>query len=66
MAIKFLIFKCELVNFICWKDSGAWDGFLEGLSFEDWWWWQWAFFLALVKAADTWVCEFCGCGLVNL
>jgi hypothetical protein len=65
MAIKFLIFECELVNFICWEDSGAWKGFLEILSFEDWWQWQWAFFLALVEMADTWVHEFHGCGLVN-
>jgi hypothetical protein len=65
MAIKFLIFKYELVNFICWGDPGMWDGFLEGLSFEDWWQWQWVFFLALVESADTWVCKFHGCGLVN-
>jgi hypothetical protein len=66
MAIKFLIFKHELVDFVCWGGSGMWDGFLEGLSFEDWRGWQWAFFWALVETADTWVCKFCGRGLVNL
>jgi hypothetical protein len=65
MAIKFLIFKHELVNSICWGDLGAWKGFLEILIFEDWWWWQWAFFWALVEMADTWVYEFHGRGLVN-
>jgi hypothetical protein len=65
MAIKFLIFECELVNFFCQGNSGAWNGFLEGLSFMDWWHWQWMFFWALVKMADTWVREFHGGGLVN-
>jgi hypothetical protein len=62
MAIKFLIFERELVNFICRGSSGSRVGFLEGLSFLDWWHWQWAF----VEAADTWVREFRGGGLVNL
>jgi hypothetical protein len=66
MAIKFLIFKRELMDFVCWGDSGAWNGFLEILSFKDWWWWQWAFFWALVEMANTWVREFRGHGLVNL
>ena len=65
MAIKFLIFECELVDFVCQGNLGTWDGFLEGLVFKDWQWWQWMFFLVLVEAADTWVYEFCGHGLVN-
>ena len=65
MAIKFLIFKCELVDFVCRENLGVWDSFLEGLSFVDWWCWQWSFFWALVEAADTWVREFHGGGLVN-
>jgi hypothetical protein len=65
MAIKFLIFECELVNFFCWGDSGAGDSFLKGLSFMDQWHWQWVFFWALVETADTWVREFHGGGLVN-
>jgi hypothetical protein len=65
MAIKFLIFKHELMDFILWGDLGMWDGFLEGLVFEDWWWWQWTFLWALVEAADAWIHEFRGCGLVN-
>jgi hypothetical protein len=66
MAIKILIFKCELMDFILWGELGAWDGFLVGLVLKNWWWWQWAFFGTLVKAANTWVDESCGGGLVNL
>jgi hypothetical protein len=66
MAIKFLIFEHELVNFVCRGNLGAWDGFLEGLGFMDWWHWQWTFFWMLVEPADTWVREFRGGGLVNL
>jgi hypothetical protein len=65
MAIKFLIFERELVNFVCRGKSGTWDGFLEGLGFVDWWRWQWAVFWTLVEPTNTWVCEFRGGGLVN-
>jgi hypothetical protein len=35
MAIKFLIFERELVDFVCRGDSGVGNGFLEILSFKD-------------------------------